>query len=224
VRPVGTLATVLPHRRSQRTRSLPLTPTIVTVAVTFGVLLGACSRGDGRTLEPPIFPPPVTTVPPEAPATSEPTDQVFEPMQLVAPWRDGAAIPTRHTCDGEDVTPALTWANVPAEAVELAITVTDLDAPDFVHWLVFGIAPGTTGLAEGEVPAGAILWPNGGGAGAYFGPCPPEGEEHRYLFTVHALNQQVEPADETTATEIIEILNLTSVDQSSVSGTYGRAV
>ena len=55
------------------------------------------------------------------------------------------------------------------------------------------------------------------------GPCPPIGDEHRYLFTVHALNQQLEPADGMSATEVIEILNLTSVDQSSVSGTYVRA-
>ena len=196
---------------------------LTAIVATFSVLLGACASDDGRTLDPPVFPPPATTVTTEVPGASVPIDQVPEPLQLVAPWRSGAKIPTRHTCDGDAVSPALTWANVPAEAVELAITVTDLDDPGVVNWVVFGIAPGTTGLAEGEVPAGATLWPNGSGDGTYVGPCPPEGEEHRYLFTVHALNQQVEPADELSAAEIIEILNLTSVDQSSVSGEYGRA-
>lgn len=180
-----------------------------------------CDTNDGRTLDPPVFPPPATTMP--APTIPETVETVLEPLRLVAPWRDGAEVPSRHTCDGEDVSPALTWANVPSDAIELAITVTDLDAPDFVHWVVFGIPVDTTGVVEGALPPGATAWPNGGGGTDYVGPCPPDGSEHRYLFTVHALNQQVEPADGMSASEIIEILNLTSIDQSSVSGTYARA-
>src|SRR5690606_16967576 len=206
-----------------RTARPPRSVAVATLTFTVGAVLAGCDRGDGRDLDPPVFPPPATTVPAATLPGSESADTVGDtiaaPLQLVAPWRDGARIPARYTCDGPDVSPPLTWSNVPAETVELAITVTDLDAPDFVHWVVFGIAPDTTGLAEDETPAGATPWPNSGGSGAYVGPCPPDGDEHRYLFTVHALNQQVEPADEMTATEIIEILNLTSVDQSSVSGT-----
>ena len=188
---------------------------------------GACSQGDGRTLDPPIFPPPATTLPTASVPGTEPAVEVVEqpvtPLQLVTPWRDGAPIPARHTCDGEDLSPALSWSNVPTETVELAVTVSDLDAPDYVHWVVTAIPPSTTGIAEGGVPSGATLWPNGSGREDYAGPCPPAGEEHRYLVTVHALNQQLEPADEMSATEIIEILNLTSIDQSSVSGTFVRA-
>lgn len=183
--------------------------------------LGAqgCSTDDGRTLDPPVFPPPATTMPvTSAPATEPPV----EPLRLVAPWRDGAVVPTRHTCDGDDISPALTWANVPPEAVELAVTVTDLDAPDFVHWIVVAIPPQVTGLVEGGVPDGATTWPNGTGEADYAGPCPPPGEQHRYLYTVHALNQPLEPADGMTAIELVEILNVTSIDQSSVSGTFAR--
>lgn len=188
----------------------------------FAGLVG-CDSGDGRQLDPPVFPLPATTVGSIAPTDPPiPTEPVLASLQLVAPWRDGAAVSARYTCDGDDLSPPLTWSNVPADTVELAITVTDLDAPEFVHWVVFGIPVGVTGLVEGAAPSGASLWPNGGGSVGYVGPCPPIGEEHRYLFTVHALNQQLEPADEMTATEIIEILNLTSIDQSSVSGTYVR--
>ena len=196
---------------------------VASLTFTVGAILTGCDRGDGRDLDPPVFPPPATTVPAGTLPGSDLDDTIAAPLQLVAPWRDGTAIPTRYTCDGADISPPLTWSNVPAETVELAVTVTDLDAPDFVHWAVVAIPVATTSLAEGEVPSPAISWPNGGGGDAYVGPCPPDGEEHRYLFTVHALNQQVEPADEMTATEIIEILNLTSIDQSSVSGTYVRA-
>jgi Raf kinase inhibitor-like YbhB/YbcL family protein len=197
---------------------------LAATVVVLGVIAGGCSRGDGRTLAPPVFPPPATTVPADVfPEPTEPPITAPAALQLVAPWREGASIPARHTCDGDDVSPALTWTAVPPDTVELAVTLTDLDAPGFVHWVVFGLAPTTTGLAEGALPTGATTWPNSGGDDTYIGPCPPEGAEHRYLFTVHALNQQLEPADEMSATEIIEILNLLSVDQSSVSGTYVRA-
>ena len=174
-----------------------------------------------------MFPLPATTVPaPTVPTETlpavSPAEQVLLPLRLITPWRDGAAVPVRHTCDGVNVSPALTWSDVPPDAVELAITVTDLDVPDFVHWVVAGIDVAVTGTSEGAVPDGAFLWPNSSGNSDYAGPCPPDGEEHRYLFTLHALNQQLEPADEMTANEIIEILNLTSIDQSSVSGTYVR--
>lgn len=205
-----------------------------TAAAVAALTVAGCDTDDGRDLDPPVFPPPATTVAP--PPTSDPAgdpsvDPSVDPsalpaeqaLQLVTPWRDGAQVPERYTCQGDDVSPALTWTAVPPDAVELAVTVTDLDAPDFVHWVVFGIPVGTTGLVEGAAPDGASEWPNGSGTGRYTGPCPPAGEEHRYLFTVHALNQQVEPADEMSANEIIEILNLTSIDQSSVSGTFARS-
>lgn len=204
-------------RRPEPSRRTPVLALLCTTVVS---AVAGCDSGDGRNLRPPVFPPPATSVP--AGSLAEPIDTVPEPLRLVAPWRDGAALPVRHTCDGENLSPALTWSNVPHDAVELAVTVTDLDAPDFVHWIVFGIPVATTGLVEGAPPDGASQWPNGGGGSDYVGPCPPAGEEHRYQFTVHALNQQLEAADDMSATEIIEILNLTSVDQSSVSGTYAR--
>jgi Raf kinase inhibitor-like YbhB/YbcL family protein len=115
----------------------------------------------------------------------------------------------------------LSWTTVPPDAVELAMSMVDLDA-DFVHWVMFGISPTRTGLAEDEVPPGAIEWTNDFGATGYGGPCPPGGETHTYLFTVHALNQQVEVADDATATEVVDLLNQTSILESSVSGTYAR--
>jgi hypothetical protein len=88
---------------------------------------------------------------------------------------------------------------------------------------MFGISPTRTGLAEDEVPPGAIEWPNDFGDVGYGGPCPPGGDTHTYLYTVHALNQQVEVADDAAATEVVDLLNQTSILQSSVSGTYARS-
>ena len=193
------------------------------------VLVTACND-DGRDLRSPILPPPPSTT--AAPATMPPGEEAFitapstttlpPSFQLVTAWPNGAAIPARHTCDDADVAPALSWTTVPNDTVELAVTMVDLDA-NFVHWVMVGISPTRTSLAEDEVPPGAIEWPNDFGDVGYGGPCPPGGDTHTYLFTVHALNQQVEVADDAGATEVVDLLNQTSILESSVSGTYARA-
>jgi phosphatidylethanolamine-binding protein (PEBP) family uncharacterized protein len=67
------------------------------------------------------------------------------------------AIPSRYTCDGDDVSPPLRWANVPEEARSLALLVDDPDAPRgvFTHWVARGLDGGTGGLCEGEAAHGA---------------------------------------------------------------------
>src|SRR5919198_755927 len=72
-------------------------------------------------------------------------------------FKDGATIPKRYSCDGANVSPPLRWRRVPGDARELALLVEDPDAPggSFVHWVLFKIAPGLHGLAEGDEPNGA---------------------------------------------------------------------
>jgi Raf kinase inhibitor-like YbhB/YbcL family protein len=197
------------------------TPLITVVAAAIAV--SACSN-DGRELRDPVFPLPPTTT------TSLPPGDTFAPvpeqpaiLSMVAPWPDGATVPARHTCDDADVSPALTWTDLPPETVEVALTVTDLDADGFAHWVVTGIDPIVTGLTEGAAPTGAIEWANDFGAPGWGGPCPPAGEPaHFYLFTVHALNQPLVVADDASAAEVVEALNAQAIAQASVSGTYAR--
>ncbi len=166
---------------------------------------------------------PLTVPPGEDAMLTLPATTVPAPLQLVAAWPNGADIPVRYTCDDLDAAPAMSWTNVPAGTAELAITMSDLDA-GFTHWIMFGLDPARTGLAENELPVGAIQWRNDFGNEAWGGPCPPPNDEaHTYMFTVHALNQQVEAADDATSTELIAILNQTAIAQSSVSGLYARA-
>jgi Raf kinase inhibitor-like YbhB/YbcL family protein len=134
-----------------------------------GAALGACG---GDTVEGP---------PPSAPDLIRLTSPAFAP---------GAAIPPRFTCDGEDVSPPLRWSGVPAESRSLALLLEDPDAPGgtFVHWTLFALAPRSTGLREGEVPAGAREGENSFGDSGYGGPCPPEDDPpHRYQFSLYAL-------------------------------------
>lgn len=107
-------------------------------------------------------------------------------------------------CNGENVSPALTWSNPPAGTRSYAIQVLDLDAPTgsgFWHWTVYNIPAATTGLTQGagnrpsSLPVPAFggttdLFDTGltGGNGNYGGPCPPAGDQpHRYVFTIYAL-------------------------------------
>jgi Raf kinase inhibitor-like YbhB/YbcL family protein len=127
--------------------------------------------------------------PPAAPDRIRLTSPAFAP---------NAPIPARFTCDGDGVSPPLEWSGVPEGTRSLALLMEDPDAPDgtFVHWALYGIAPATTGLRQGAVPADAREGENSFGDEGYGGPCPPEGDEaHRYVFTIYALqsNPDLDP-------------------------------
>ncbi len=104
-------------------------------------------------------------------------------------FAQGASIPARFTCQGQNVSPTLLIAGVPAAARSLVLIVDDPDAPSgtFTHWLLWNIQPGTKKLPSGVPPAGAIEGVNDFGASGYSGPCPPSGT-HRYYFHLSALN------------------------------------
>ena len=103
---------------------------------------------------------------------------------------DAGPIPDEFTCHGEDTSPALEWTGVPEGAVELLLTVNDPDAPSgvFTHWTVFAIDPAVDGVPAGAIPRGALEGTNDFGDVGYAGPCPPQGESHRYFFTLAALS------------------------------------
>jgi Raf kinase inhibitor-like YbhB/YbcL family protein len=104
----------------------------------------------------------------------------------------GEEIPRRHTCEGEDVSPALSWSNPPPATRTLALIVDDPDAPigTFTHWLAWNIGPSAGGLAEGESPP--TEGTNDFGAIGWNGPCPPHGHgPHRYFFGLHAVDSEL---------------------------------
>jgi Raf kinase inhibitor-like YbhB/YbcL family protein len=97
-------------------------------------------------------------------------------------------IPVAYTCRGEDVSPPLLWAGVPAGTAELAVVVRDASAEGFVHWVIAGIATTSRGIAEATPPDGAVEAANDFGRLGWAGPCPPSGT-HDYEFVVYALGQ-----------------------------------
>ena len=205
--------------------------------LTAALVVAACND-DGRTLRPArpnqtesvSTPAPVTTAAPttEAPTTEAPTTEPpsTEPANtvgaLTAPWANGAAIPAKYTCDGANQSPPLSWTTAPEGTVEIAITVLDLDKPDFVHWAVSGIDASATSLDAGMVPEFAIVATNSSGKQGYAGPCPPVGSTHRYQFTVYFLTQPTELADGVAGVDLLTFIEAAALSSLSVSGVYSR--
>jgi len=143
-------------------------------------------------------------------------------LELTAPWRDGAEVDARHSCDGPNLSPALSWASAPDDAVEIALTMEDLDAPGFTHWVAAGIDPTTVAISEGQTPLGAVEALNGNGDLGYTGPCPPAGSTHTYVLTVHYLGEQSELADGDSGAEMLARIAAIEIGSAEVSGTFSR--
>jgi Raf kinase inhibitor-like YbhB/YbcL family protein len=112
-------------------------------------------------------------------------------------FQNGAKIPAKYTCDGDNISPPLTFEDVPSEAKSLALIVEDPDAPrgTFTHWMLWGMEPCTHELPEDAVPPKARQVENDFGDECYDGPSPPSGS-HRYYFRLYALdNIGVPPRD-----------------------------
>lgn len=141
---------------------------------------------------------------------------------------DGA-IPVKHTGEGDDVSPALFWENIPQGTKSIAVFCHDPDAPKistqgnygFVHWLVYNIPPSTTKLDEGV--KGFAHGVNDMGEHAYNGPMPPEGHgQHRYYFWVLALDLEPALPDGLDLCEFLEKVEAHTLGMNRLVGTYQR--
>lgn len=146
-------------------------------------------------------------------------------MRIQSPeFELNGAIPSRFTCDGDNISPALFISGVPEDAVSLALVVDDPDAPlgNWVHWLVWNIPPGTKDISEGAVLTGAVEGVTSFGKGGYGGPCPPSGT-HRYFFKLYALDRMLPLGPEAEAGELEAAMNGHVIDKAGLVGVYSRA-
>jgi Raf kinase inhibitor-like YbhB/YbcL family protein len=148
--------------------------------------------------------------------------QVPDSITVTSPaFAPDEEIPVVHSCAGRDISPPLAWTGVPADASELALVVDDPDAPrgTFTHWILFGVPPSTSSLAEGSVPVGAKQARNSAGRAAYSGPCPPSGTHH-YRFTMYALDNSLELNDGADTGDALDAISDHAVAQGRLVGLF----
>jgi Raf kinase inhibitor-like YbhB/YbcL family protein len=139
-------------------------------------------------------------------------------------------IPTRYTCEGQDVSPPLAWSGVPANTRSLALIVDDPDAPDpaapkltWVHWLLYDIPPSATGLPEGarDLPPGTREGRNDWRRTGYGGPCPPVGR-HRYFHKLYALDALLPDLGKPDKARLEAAMKGHVIAQAELIGTYQK--
>lgn len=143
------------------------------------------------------------------------------------------AIPARYTCDGQDISPPLAWADLPGGVKSLVLIVDDPDAPDpkapkmtWVHWVLYNIPPEAAGLPEqvtaAQLPAGTREGRNDWGRTGYGGPCPPIGR-HRYFHKLHALDVVLPDLGHPTKARLEQAMQGHIIASAELVGTYQRS-
>lgn len=142
-------------------------------------------------------------------------------------FKEGQAIPSHYTCDGEDKIPPLAFADISPEAKSLALIMDDPDVPTSVrpdgmwnHWLAWNIPPETTQITEGEEPSG-VIGNNTGEKPGYMGPCPPD-KEHRYFFKLYALDTMLDLDQGASKQELEKTMEGHILAQAQLMGRYNR--
>lgn len=181
---------------------------ILLVLAVAGIILLNKRAGQKGTTTPP------TTIVQERNDTMKITSSVFGHNQ---------PIPTKYTCDGQNVNPPLAFSDIPEAAKSLVLINDDPDAPagTWVHWTVWNISPQTTGIEEDSVPAGSVESVTSFGKPGYGGPCPPSGT-HRYFFKLYALDTTLDVDSSTTKQDLEKAMEDHILAQAELIGLYSR--
>lgn len=154
-------------------------------------------------------------------------------LTLTSPaFQPNGEIPTRYTCEGDDISPALGWAEVPAGATSLVLIVDDPDAPDpqapkmtWVHWVLYNLPASATGLEEGiaptSLPTGTLEGLNDWKRTGWGGPCPPKGR-HRYFFKLYAIGTILPDLHRPTKAQLEAAMEGHIVARAELIGTYEK--
>jgi Raf kinase inhibitor-like YbhB/YbcL family protein len=147
---------------------------------------------------------------------------------LSSSFAAGQPIPLRHTGDGVNVSPPLSWDGVPPGTRSLALICDDPDAPKkaWVHWVLYCLPPTLLDLPEGvpttpTLPDGSAQGRNDFGAVGYGGPAPPKGPPHRYVFKLYALDNMPTLPPGATRQEVLDAMG-TVLAETELMGTYQR--
>ena len=176
----------------------------------------------------------ISAKPGEAPTTSDITSSTSTAMSTLeitsGVFENGTSIPSRFTCDGENVSLPLSWEGVPGGTQSLALIMDDPDVPKqlkpdgvFDHWTLFNIPPEIAEIAAGSTAGTSGA--NGAGKNQYTGPCPPpqyEPSEHRYFFRLYALDTELELQEGATKADVLAAMEGHILEQAELMGRYKR--
>jgi Raf kinase inhibitor-like YbhB/YbcL family protein len=162
----------------------------------------------------------------------EPAYQGGYPMSFSiksSAFSEGGTIPKQYTCDGADLSPALTWAEAPSGTQSFALIADDPDAPvgTWTHWVIWNIPPQATGLPEGVPKTDTLSDTSLQGKNdfkriGYCGPCPPPGKPHRYYFKLYALGMKLELKAGASKSELERAISGNVLAEARLMGKYGR--
>jgi Raf kinase inhibitor-like YbhB/YbcL family protein len=149
-----------------------------------------------------------------------------------ASFTHNGEIPAKHTCEGADVSPPLSWAEVPPGTKSFALIVDDPDAPDpqapkmtWVHWVLYNLPASVNGLEEGisgkSLPPGTREGLNDWKRTGYGGPCPPIGR-HRYFHKLYALDVELPDLHRPTKVQLEKAIEGHILAKAELIGTYQK--
>lgn len=187
---------------------------------------------------------PINAVPPSV--THEQTKEVDKPMTGIeaspeqiqdlleftltsAAFLGNEPIPSKYSCDGEDISPPLVWSGAPKNTGSYVLVMDDPDAPmgTWVHWVLFNL-PGDANSLPENLPADAAFTDgtrqgtNSWGNLGYGGPCPPSGT-HRYFFKLYALESSLDLVDGATKEDVITTMEGHILMETELMGTYSAS-
>ncbi len=139
----------------------------------------------------------------------------------VEPFAYGDSIPVKFSKQGGNISPALTFRDVPRTARSLGLIMEDPDAPHglFTHWVVYNIDPTLSGFRENQLPAGAMPGKNSWGEAQYGGPQPPD-REHRYFFRLYAIDRLLALGPGASRGEVEREMEGGIIDEAEYLGRY----
>lgn len=147
----------------------------------------------------------------------------FENMKITSPaFAAGEKIPSKYTCDGENINPELVISNIPEGTKSFSLIVDDPDASStWLHWILWNISVDNSVIKENSVPEGAVEGITDFGRTGWGGPCPPSGT-HRYFFKVYALDKVLDLDEGASLNKLKDVMIGHVIESGELVGLYSR--
>jgi Raf kinase inhibitor-like YbhB/YbcL family protein len=192
-------------------------------------ILAGCASQPTPIQPPATSGPEVTKVSAVTETSVTATEEAVMPFEISSTvFKNGEMIPTKFSCKGSDISPALIWTEPPADTQSFALIMDDPDAPmgTWVHWVVYNIPASTRELKEAiptdaNLSDGSIQGYTSAKSTGYHGPCPPSGT-HRYFFKLYALDTMLSLSDKADKKELLAAMEGHVLANVELMGTFSH--